>query len=337
MQYPGPTLIVNQGDSVTGQPQQYAAGGDTEGVDRVSRPVAGQRDLCAGRSRLHRRRLDQGSGARQQRQLHLRRRPARHLPLSQRQQPVAAGRHGPGGRADRAPDRLQSLHAGQPQGVCAGRHHLRPRVPVPADRNGCGNPRHGLQPGAGRPADRCRHLGLLRHHVVHQRPQCARYAAGGRHSVAAEPALQCGADHASGRQGAGARDQRRARPASFPPPRRPHAADGARRPRAGKRGRRRARPGRARLHHPQHPRPDHGPDVRVDRQEPWLGHLRHQRRPHLRARWQRFQPDQRVVRRPRQAVPGDPAQPAGRRLRRVLQRQPRIWASSASCPRAIPA
>ena len=279
MQYPGPTLIVQQGDTVKvvlnntlpvpvsivfpGQQGVTATGGNPGLLTREAPAVPLSEDAAvAGPTYTF---VADKAG---------------HLPLPQRHQCRPAGRDGTGRRADRAADRLRPGHEGvppQPQGLRATRHELRPRESVPAERDG---PRHsldGVHAGLRQSAGRGRYDVDQAQHVVHQRPQCAGHYAGRSRRLAADAAVQRAAAHAPWRAAADARRQCRARPASVPSPRQPCLSDRARWPRAGKRARSGTRPDLAGLHRALGAGPDHGPDLRVDRQGDRLGCLRHDR------------------------------------------------------------
>ena len=108
MQYPGPTLIVNQGDTVKivlnntlpvpvsiifpGQQGVTASGGNAGLLTREARAAS-----CGRMDHRHRRRRAD---------LHLRRLGAGYLPVSQRYQSGPAGRDGAGRRADRSAERV---------------------------------------------------------------------------------------------------------------------------------------------------------------------------------------------------------------------------------------
>ena len=213
MQLPGPTLIVTAGDDGDGEPQERPACGRGQRLDRL--PGAHGHDDHGRRPGSP----DAGGHARRLRHLHLHGQRARDLSLPQRDAAGSAGGDGPLRSADRAAvsacSRLHELRL-QPLGDL-----LRPRVPVPAERDRHRHPPRSGTAGLGSGPHPCRHRAVPFGVLAPQRARGARHDGRGGRRAAADPALQLPPAHAPRRTAAAPGRGREPRVAPLPHSREP--------------------------------------------------------------------------------------------------------------------
>ncbi len=280
-QYPGPTLIVNQGDAVTVNLTNALHA--WLGRSRVAR-LPGPGPAVDG----HRRR--RGTAAQRGR---------RPEAVDGRPSPTPSPRPGPApscttaapGRSCRSRwGSSAPSSCGPPASAPSAGHRLRRRPDAAFDheylfllsRDGPAHPRQASSQGVAAAGDhRPATAGELfpNYWFINGRNAPDTMASRTSTWLPTQP-YNSHAAHAPRRAGAHAGHRRRARPAPVPPPRQPRPRDrrGRPAPRRARRARaRRPRRGRG-LHDPVGARPDRGRDLHLDRQGPGLGHLRHPRR-----------------------------------------------------------